>query len=106
MMQEIERRLHNMTKQEYEAKFHANQKVTGFGLEVTMHMPCPACAEPDFVSYKILEMKKVLTESVICKHCGFGSKAIFNHDNGGVSFEFVQTAGGDLPDYLPPMRRV
>lgn len=95
-----------MTKQEYEAKFAANQKITGYGVDVAMHMPCPACAEPDFVVYKILEIEEIMSKERVCTHCGVGMRAIFSHDNGGVSFEIVQTQGPDLPDYLPPIRRV
>lgn len=95
-----------MNKQEYEAKFHANEKITGYGMEVTMHMPCPFCAEADFMVFRIVDTEEAHKKGAICKHCGRGAKAIFKHPVGGIEFEFVQTVGDPIPDYLPPMRRV
>lgn len=96
-----------MTKEEYVAKFTANQKMTGHGLgNVHVHMPCPFCAEPDFVVYEVLEVQTKMAEGAVCKHCGRGAKAVFTRTPGGVSFEMVQTVGDEQPDYLiPKMRR-
>ena len=95
-----------MNKQEYEAKFHANEKITGYGSEVTMHMPCPFCAEPDFITHRVIDSEEAYEKGAVCKYCKRGAKAIFKHTAGGVEFEFVQTVGDPIPDYLPPMRRV
>lgn len=96
-----------MTKEEYERKFVANTKYSGFGMDTTIHMPCPFCAEPEWRVCKILEVEADNQKEAVCKHCGRGSKVIFNKDSGGFSFEIVQTCGDDAPDYIqPPMRRV
>lgn len=94
-----------MTRTEYEEKFHKNQKITGRFLETTMHMPCPFCAEPEFMVYKILDTEKVIANGAVCKFCNRGCKAIVTRDAGGVGFRFVQTCGDDPPDYLPKMER-
>lgn len=95
-----------MTKEEYEAKYKANTELEGFGLDTTVHMPCPACAEPDFLVYRVLETETALSRGAVCVHCGVGVRAVFTHALNGTSFEFVQTAGPELPEYLLPMKRV
>lgn len=95
------------TRQEYEQKYFHNQRITGFGLGVTLHVPCPFCAEPDFLIYKIIEMESALTSDHVCKHCGRGMKTFIERDKyGGTKMEFVQTCGDDPPDFLPKMRRI
>ncbi len=94
------------TKSEYLEKFARNQKFSGSGLNTTTHYPCPACAEPEFMTHKVLEVEETLERGATCRHCKRGFKAIINRTPGGVTFEFVQTQGDDLPDWLPKMRRV
>ena len=31
---------------QYTIRFHANLRYSGFGLDTTLHMPCPFCALP------------------------------------------------------------
>ena len=95
-----------MTKEEYEAKFHANTKITGFGIDVTITMPCPFCAAPDWLCYRIIDTKQAMSQGAVCRECGRGARAEIQRDYGGLKFEMVQTAGEPAPDYLPPMRRV
>lgn len=97
-----------LSAQAYIEKFHANQKIEGFGIDkVTIHVPCPFCAEPDFMLYTILEVEKALEAGATCKHCNRGSKAIIHRENGGMSFEMVQTCGDEPSDWLvPKMRRI
>jgi hypothetical protein len=95
-----------VTKEEYEQKFLGNQKITGFGIETTMHMPCPFCAEPDFLVHTILDTQKAYINGAICNHCGRGARAIFHGDGQSIRFYFVQTVGDPPPEYAPPMRRV
>lgn len=94
-----------MTKEEYEKKYLDNTKITGHGFDTTVHMPCPACAEPDFLSYPVLLVEKAMQDGSSCVHCGFAMKCIVYRDQHGVQMEMVQTAGGDLPNFLPAMRR-
>jgi hypothetical protein len=95
-----------MTKTEYEAKFTRNQSISGYGLDVTMHMPCPFCATTGWMVYKILEMEEVSSREHVCSECGRGARMIYTHSGSSTSFEVVQTRGDDPPDYLPRMRRV
>ena len=94
------------TKEDYDKKYHDNMKITGFGLETGMELPCPFCAAPGFMTYKILHVEEEMKKEHICQACNRGVAAIFTHFNGGKSFEFVQTCGADSEvDYLPIMRR-
>jgi hypothetical protein len=91
---------------DYRSKFFANQKLSGFGLDTTMHIPCAFCAEPDWLVHRIIDAEKAYDAGAVCKHCGRGARGIITH-NGGVSVEFVQISGPDAPSWLvPTMRRV
>lgn len=94
-------------REDYERRFVQNEKVTGYGLDTQVHMPCPACAAADWLVYKLLDkdMKKILAAGADCPHCGRGFKVVFQDIGGGSMFEVVQTKGDDLPLYLPKMRR-
>lgn len=92
--------------EEYKTKFAAHEKIAGEGIATTLHIPCPFCAEPDFLVHKILDAEDTYTRGAICKHCGRGSRGIVKHHADGANVEFVQTSGPPAPDWLPPMRRV
>lgn len=94
-----------MNKQEYEERFHANEKFSGMGIETTMHMPCPFCAAPDFMIYRILDTPNAIKRGAVCQECKRGCRAVLKEDGHGVAFEFVQTQGPAPPDYILPMRR-
>jgi hypothetical protein len=93
--------------EQYKAKFFESQRITGYGLEVTMHIPCPFCAHPDFLIHKILDTEAAYRAGATCKNCARGARGIFRHtEQGGVCAEFVQTAGEDPPAWTPyRMRR-
>lgn len=96
-----------MTLDEYNKRFVESQKITGRGLDVTMHLPCPFCACPDFMVYKILEMEQVCKNEAICVECGRGAKMLFTYSGGhAIGLEVVQTRGEEQPDFLPKIRRV
>jgi hypothetical protein len=92
------------SKEDYEARFHENQKMTGRFFETTMHMPCPFCAAPEFMVYKILEVTEIIAQEHICSECRRGCRAIITRETGGISFEFVQTQGDPPPEWVPAMR--
>jgi len=94
------------TREDYDRLAKANQRIEGFGLDTTMHLPCPFCAAPDFMVYKVLEVQQRLEAGAGCRSCGRSLRAQFKPDQPGTVFEFVQTGGPDAPDYLPPIRRV
>jgi len=95
-----------MTKEEYELKFQQNYHLSGYGLDTTAHMPCPFCAEPDFMVYKIMEIQEEMRKEHICKACGRGTIGVITPVAGGAKMEIVQTQGDDPPDYVGKMRRV
>lgn len=94
-------------KNEYLDKFAKNQKITGYGIDVTMHMPCAFCAEPDFLVFRVIDSETAMEKGAVCKQCHRGVKALMDKSHGGIGFEIVQTEGPDGPDWLKPtMRRV
>lgn len=82
-------------------------QVTGEGIETTASMPCPFCAWPGFMTYKILEVRQVMSETHKCAHCGRSSRCEVSGSlaEGGISFVMLLVAGPDVADYLPPARR-
>lgn len=95
-------------KDEYLARFYANQGAEGWGLETASVIPCPFCAAPRWMVAKILEIEEAMQRSHHCGECGRSAKSILTHHHGGgKSFEVVQTGGPDQPDWFEPkMRRV
>jgi len=95
-----------MTEAEYLERFAAAYRMSGAGFETTMHVPCPFCAAPDNITYKVLEVAAALSDGATCEECGRSWRAIATLQGGNVRFEVVQTGGDDGPDFLPRMRRV
>jgi hypothetical protein len=95
------------SREEWEKRFHENQKISGFGLATTMHMPCPFCAAPDFAVYRIIDTEEALVDGAVCKECDRGAAIVFHVNTpSNKQFEMVQTSGPDQPVWLdPPMRR-
>jgi hypothetical protein len=93
------------SKAEYEAAFHANERVTGYGINVTIHMPCPFCAAPEFIVYRVLEVVDALAKGAVCTACNRGMKGITVIRDAGTSTEFVQTCGDPPPPWVVAMRR-
>jgi hypothetical protein len=92
---------------EYLKRFFQNNKIEGFGLDVTMRMPCPFCAAVDFMVYAVLNAEDAMTRGATCKECNRGARAIFKRMGGSVSFELAQTEGREQPAWLEPkMRRL
>jgi hypothetical protein len=90
---------------EYLGRFRANERCFGYGLDVSMGMPCPFCAAPDFVVYRVVDVESAMNKGATCKECGRSARALFTHDGPSTSFEIVQTGGDDPPDWLTPKMR-
>jgi hypothetical protein len=86
--------------QEFEARFAANQKIDGFGINVTMHMPCPFCAEADFMVYKVIETEDATGGT--CKACGRSMEIEHTVDGPNRTIRMYQTGGPEQPDWLSP----
>jgi hypothetical protein len=93
------------SQDDYDHKFHANRRVEGYGFETTTRMPCPFCAEPDFMVFRTLEGEAAMSKGAVCRHCGRGARALVTHEGGYTQFEFVQTAGPDAPAWMTPKMR-
>lgn len=94
------------SQEELEQRFAANQKISGHGLDTTMHLPCPFCAAPDFIVYKILDSEDALVNGAKCGECGRGAAIEFSVNTpSNKQFELVQTEGDDQPDWLTPKIR-
>lgn len=92
---------------EYQERVITNTKIDGFGIETNCTIPCPFCAAPDFLNYKVLDADKMLLEPQTCKECNRGCKIIKEVKPGSIEFEFVQTSGPEQPEWLiPKMRRI
>jgi hypothetical protein len=92
--------------QEYTERFHANQKITGYGIDTTMHMPCPFCAAPEWMVYRIIDSETAMVEGAVCSECNRGAAMEFQVNTpSNKQFEVVQTAGEPQPDWLQPMMR-
>jgi len=93
---------------EYLRRFNANEKIDGFGIgNVHIHMPCPFCAAPEFMVFEVLQTEQAMMKGATCKECGRGARAQIRKDAAGTSFEILQTAGPDQPEWLTPkMRRI
>lgn len=92
--------------QEYTERFHANQNVSGFGIETTMHMPCPFCAAPEFMVYRIIDSEAAMQEGAVCSSCKRGAAIEFSVNTESMKqFEVVQTSGAAQPSWLQPQMR-
>lgn len=84
-----------------------NQRASGWGIDTKQHMPCPGCAAPDWQVYRIIDAEQAMQVDTRCPQCERSFKTIIERTPAGLSLEFVQTGGPDLPDwYEPKMRRV
>lgn len=97
-----------MTMGAFNRRFHRNRSITGYGVDVKISMPCPFCAAADFMVYRLLEMRKAISQGATCKACGRSARAIFHgNDDSELRFEIVQTGGPQQPEWLEPkMRRL
>lgn len=98
--------MHPTSIEEYNKRFAENQSVEGFGLETSSVLPCPFCAAPRWMVAKVIEVETTMQKEHHCGECGRAARAIVHRSPQGVSFEFVQTAGPEQPDWMPvKMRR-
>src|SRR5215211_8739361 len=91
---------------QYNQRFKESHRLSGEGLGTVQHMPCPFCAAPDFVAFKILEMEPVMSKGATCGECGRSVKAIYTRTPETTTFELVQTGGDDPPNWVPRLRRI
>lgn len=90
------------TKGDYESKLERHTRYTGFGLDTTAHMPCPFCAEPGFMEWKLIEVSDIIQKGAVCKFCERGMRAlVVPLDGGGSRTTMYQTQGPDPSPWVP-----
>jgi hypothetical protein len=90
--------------QEYLWRFHQNQRVSGYGLDTTTHIPCPFCAAPDFKVFKVLAAEQAMDQSSTCDECErtLSTVVVKSEDGHSTSISLYQTGGPEQPDWLSP----
>lgn len=94
-----------LSREEYEKKYAANERLEGTGAETTVHMPCPFCAEPDFAVEKLIGFAEALGTEHVCKHCNRGAKTLVKEKGNVTSLLMFQTRGDPPPPYMSWMPR-
>jgi hypothetical protein len=94
------------TADEYQQRFQASHRITGYGAEVETHMPCPWCAAPDWQVLPIVDVAGALQREATCVECGRAGRMVFAvNEPGHQEAELVQTGGPDAPGWLTPAPR-
>ena len=95
------------TVEEFNRVFQANTEMTGFGVDVEVHMPCPFCGAAHWRCTKILDFETNLEQEEVCSACDRGARTIvrtrFNVEGAEVEkiLTMVQTSGPDGPSWGP-----
>ena len=95
------------TLDEYNERYQANTRITGFGVDVATIFPCPGCTAPDWLRFPVtaaLNDYADVQEPTTCSACGRTFRFAVEVGDGNVRGGIVQTAGDPIPSYLPPMR--
>jgi hypothetical protein len=86
------------TYRAFMTRFNENQEIWGTGINnMRMRTPCPFCAAPNFLTFKLTDVRKAMQVPTTCSECKRGCKAVFNIYGRSVDFELVQTSGPDQP---------
>lgn len=90
--------------EEYEARCAANSKITGYGMEVAQHLPCPFCAAPGWVTMVIVRLSESHNKDLPCQACGRSAMLVVESTGSSTRLELVQTGGNDPPVWMktPP----
>ncbi len=92
-----------MNRAEFFAKATANMRVSGFGIaETTVHIPCPFCAEPDFMVSRVMESREPFSAGATCKHCGRSARFPVESDSDSTRTWLEVTDDGPHPDEMYP----
>ena len=93
--------------EEYQERVQENTKTTGYGFETTQHVPCPFCAAPEFMVFKVMDAEEAMNAGATCGECGRSARMPVTRTPGTMWFEMVQTGGPDQPEWLyPKIKRV
>lgn len=87
--------------EDFRKKQKNNLHMEGIGKDTTIYIPCPYCAEPEFIVTKMTESGPKWLAGAVCASCGRGMQSLVITDlNGGRKLEFVQIVGSAPPDWM------
>jgi hypothetical protein len=86
--------------EEYNARQIENAYLSGQGMDVKVHTPCPFCAAGDWHEYRIIDVLAQEGETIFCAECGrTGQFNVWSAD-GSTHAAISLEAGPDVPDFL------
>ena len=88
------------TPEEYETRYIAATRVSGHGMDTSMHVPCPFCTAPECLIHTVPDTMDAYAKGAVCKVCGRGFRAVITPKGNGTSISFVQTCGVDPPPFI------
>lgn len=86
---------------EYEQRYKANTRISGFGVDVVTHFPCPFCAAPDFMAAPILGLTAALAKGGSCAECGRSARAKVEETENQTTVSLFQTGGPPASPWIP-----
>ncbi len=92
------------TREEYEHRAASHMAISGFGMDVTQHFPCPACSARDWMVIRILDLDTKGAEPTRCRECGRTLRIEFNRSSFSTSFRVLLVEGPDVSPWVPVTR--
>jgi hypothetical protein len=92
------------TREEYERRYVANNRIEGFGFDTVTVAPCPFCAAPDWQRWPVANALEAMREEATCSECGRSARTVVEEHDGIVSAYTVQTGGPDPAEWVPIRR--
>lgn len=93
----------------YHLRTLKHTKISGYGPNTAMHMPCPCCGAANWLVFKILNTEATTERGKVCEECHRGFRAIYTRQHNSKTYEFVQFYGPDVPAWHSakwPIRRL
>lgn len=90
---------------EFAARYALNTRITGYGMNVMLHHPCPFCAAPEWVAHYLQQTEAVLNQPHYCATCKRSACVVFRSLGSATELELVQTEGPDVPSWFQPKPR-
>lgn len=92
---------------EYNTRYQENILIEEYGVDgIRTHVPCPFCAEPDWLVHGLLDVEEKYRKGAVCRRCHRGAIVLTKKENNVTTLHFVQTEGPDIPAWFPwPMEK-
>lgn len=86
----------------FERRFKAAYRLSGAGLDVAVHYPCPFCAAPEWLVQPVFATRLDHGPETTCVECGRSARFLTDAPGpGSVTVELVQTGGPPPPEWVP-----